>query len=701
MSLQPKVAVSDTFLDAMLLLPRDTQKKAMTFMRNFRENPRAPGLNYETINGAADKNMHSVRVDGTYRAIVLKPKVGDVYVMLYVAHHDNAYEWACRKRVSIHPDTGTIQLLPSDMGSLVEPSAVETKDLLHHIRDREMMRFGLPQEFIPEVRACLTLKDFERLKSRLPEEAYEALYWLAEGETIEDVWTALLKDRHDQTTYDTDDIGAALERPGSQRHFKVVKDEKDLKDLFDLKKWRIFLHEVQHKVAFTDRSGPARVLGGAGTGKTVVAMHRAKHLAETFCTAPEDRILFTTYTKNLATDIRQNLEHLCGLALVRERILVQNLDAWVSDFLKRNDYPYNVGYFNTHDEIEELWNEAVKDAPEELELPKTFWREEWERVVQAAGVKDLRGYLMVSRTGRGVGLHRAQRAKAWQVFETYRNLLERHRLREAPDAMRDAKELLQVRPGLAQYKAVIVDESQDFGNAAFELIRQLVPEGPNDIFIVGDAHQRIYKQKVVLSRCGVRIVGRSFRLRINYRTTEEIRDFALRVLGGMEPDDLDGGQDSSQGYLSHRHGPEPQVKEFKTFEQEVAEISEFIGNHEEEWKNVCVCAHSNKLVDAYRQALEEKGFSTLVLKANQLDDQDAPGVRLATMHRVKGLEFDKMVVAGLSDKNYPRRNVTEDDTVREDEERADRSLLYVALTRARSQALVTANGHLSSLVKVS
>lgn len=697
MSLQPKVAISDTFMDAVFALPKDVQKKTMGFVRSFRENPRSPGLNYETIAAAGDKRMRSVRVDGTYRAIVMKPDVGDVYVLLYVAHHDNAYDWACRKRIKIHADTGSIQLLPTDMGTLVEPSAVEETGLLDHIRDRDLVRFGLPDEFLPEVRACVTQADLENLQERLPPEAYEALFWLADGESVEDVWRALLKDPLDEQKYDTEDIGAALDRPGSKRHFKVIEDEREVEELFDLQRWRIFLHEVQYKVAYRERSGPTRVLGGAGTGKTVVAMHRAKHLAETFCTESEDRILFTTYTKNLATDIRQNLEALCGPALVRERIVVQNLDAWVSDFLKRHDYPHTVRYFGP--EFEEHWEEALRDIPEDLGMPRSFWREEWERVIQAQGIKDRRAYFNAMRTGRGVGLHRAQRAKAWTVFEAYRNILERHNLREAPDAMRDAAELLRERPELVRYKAVIVDESQDFGNAAFELIRRMVPEGPNDIFLVGDAHQRIYKQRVTLSHCGVRIVGRSFRLRINYRTTEEIRNFALAVLGGMEPDDLDEGKDSSKGYLSHRHGPVPQAKSFKTFDQEVDAIAEFLGENPDAWKNYCVTTLSNRKVDDYRTALEERGFTTLVLKAQTQDDQSAEGVRLATMHRVKGLEFDKMVVAGLSAGVLPRNPSTDDETVRDEEERSDRSLLYVALTRARSEALITATGHLSPFVK--
>ncbi|MEZ4460839.1 MAG: AAA family ATPase [bacterium] len=694
MSLKPTVAVADTFLEAAFSLPKDVQKRALKFMRDFRANPESSGINYETIKGASDKNLRSCRVDGSYRAIVLKPDSGAVYIALFVANHDDAYDWACRKRVAIHPDTGTLQVLPIDMGTLVEPSEVVTKGLFDNIRDRELRTFGLPEEFLPEVRACLTMADFERLEKRLPLEAYEALFWLADGESVEDVWRALMRDPAVEEQVDTDDVATALKRAGTQRHFKVIEEVQEVDEVFLLERWRVFLHPVQNKVAYAERSGSTRVLGGAGTGKTVVAMHRAKHLAQTLCTQPNDRILLTTFTKNLATDIRKNLELLCGVELVKERIEVINLDAWVSRFLAKNQYEFEVAYFGLDDKLRTIWNNVLSvHAGSDFE--PSFWREEWERVVQSQGITTLRDYLKASRAGRGVSLHRAKRMEVWKVFEAYRGELDRQNIREAPDAMRDAMALLKERPELVSYKAIIVDEGQDFGNAAFELLRAMVPVGPNDLFIVGDAHQRIYKQKVTLSRCGIRVVGRSFRLRINYRTTDEIRRFALALLHDVEVDDLDEGKDSSKGYMSHRHGPAPEVACFKTFDQEMDAIADFIGNDSEKWRTVCVTAPQRKLTKALAEGLEARGIATHILQSMQSDDAENDGVRVATMHRVKGLEFDRVVVACASEGMLPRRVQTDDVTVLEDNENGERSLVYVALTRARSEALVTAHGRLS------
>lgn len=697
MTMAPTVAIGETFLEALFKLPKDVQKKSMAFLTKFRQNPMSSGINYETIQAAFDKNLRSVRIDQAYRAIVLKPAVGAVYVLLFVGHHDDAYDWACRKRVAVHPVTGTIQILPVNIDNLVEPSEANGAKLFDHVKDSLMAQFGVPADFVGPLRECVSLEDFKQFEFSLPAEAYEAMHWLAEGESPEEVWRALMRTPDVEVQVDTEDVAAALERPSSKRHFKVVENDAEIEELFELARWRVFLHEVQHKVAYTDRSGPTRVLGGAGTGKTVVAMHRAKHLAETLCTGTQDRILFTTYTRNLATDIRQNLELLCGASVVRDKIEVQNLDAWVSQFLRKNDYPHEVAYFGLSDKLREAWVAALGSAPQDVGVETSFYREEWERVIQAQGIDSLRDYLKAQRAGRGVSLHRTQRMAVWKVFEEYRRLLEQKGLREAPDAMRDATVLIRQRPELVHYRAVIVDEGQDFGNAAYQLIRALVPAGPNDIFIVGDAHQRIYKERVTLSRCGVQVVGRSFRLRINYRTTDEIRRFALGLLEGVDIDDLDEGKDSSKGYMSHRHGPAPEVVNFKTFEQEVDCIVDFLGTHPALWRNTCVVAYTNKQVEQYLDALEARGFQCCWLKSTNTDDRELEGVRVATMHRVKGLEFDRMVLAGVNDGVVPRPNHSADEAVREDDENADRALLYVALTRARSEALVTSHGKPSRL----
>jgi superfamily I DNA/RNA helicase len=705
-----KVAMSDTFLDSMLALPHQPRNKTMKFLRHFRANPTSDGFHYETIANASDPNLRSIRLDQAYRAIVLKPEKGNVYVLLWVDHHDDAYAWAERKRVTVHPKTGSIQVLPVEVGEpVVEPSEAEedVPGLLDDFRDRELRRFGVPDDMFPEVRACVTKGDLEKLKGRLPLEAWEALYWLSEGDTIEEVYRALMMeptlDDTEDEEFDTEDFEAALERPGSKRHFRVLTDDNELELILNapLDRWRIFLHPVQHKLVEKDVNGPIRVLGGAGTGKTVVAMHRAKWLIENVHTGPDDRILFTTFTRNLADDIRENLRGLCTPEQMR-RIEVVNLDQWVSEFLQKQGYDHDIAYFDPRrGKLKELWEQALASRPADVDVPESFYREEWEFVIQDQAVESLRDYFKVVRTGRGQGLHRSARKKVWSVFETYRNLLAREGLRESPGAMRDARNLLGSKGAILPYRSVIVDEAQDLSAEAFKLIRAMIqPEQANDLFIVGDAHQRIYQHKVTLKHCGVNIVGRSHRLRINYRTTDEIRAFAIGVLEGVEVDDLDGGLDSVSGYMSLVHGEDPDIEGFETQADEIAAIAEWIGDDADKWPNVCVVARTKTLRDQYAEGLQKRGFKTHQVSGKHVDDRSKPGVRVATMHRVKGLEFERMVIAGMNEGVMPLEVAIEsdDEAVQEQAEQAERALFYVSLTRAKRAVLVTGNGKLSPYI---
>ena len=268
-------------------------------------------------------------------------------------------------------------------------------------------------------------------------------------------------------------------------------------------------------------NGPVRVLGGAGTSKTVVAMHRARWLAQHVFKKENDRVLFTTFTRNLAADIRKNLTNICKPEVMR-RIEVVNLDKWASDFLRKGGYDYKIDYGRLSGP---LWKRALDTAPSDLSFETSFYREEWDRVIQPQAVTSLDAYFKAVRVGRGTRLSRKARKAIWPVFEEYRILLNEHGLREADDALRDARLLLKNKNKVFPYQSIVVDEAQDMGAQAFKLIRQMLP-GPgdgrkNDLFIVGDAHQRIYRHKVILGRCGINIIGRGRKLRINYRTTDE------------------------------------------------------------------------------------------------------------------------------------------------------------------------------------
>ncbi|MCP4402491.1 MAG: UvrD-helicase domain-containing protein [bacterium] len=700
-----KFAIFLDFLESYSNIPKRQQTKVRDFIEKFKRDPRASGINYEKIHAAKDKNLRSVRIDDTYRGIVLKPEVGDVYALLWVDHHDAAYAWARSKKCVVHPDTGSLQVLTVSE-ELHDDTVPHTESpahqgMFHHIKDKHLLRLGIPQALLEIVHAIENEEELAQAEFQFPEEAREALWCLAAGFTLEETYRELEKHETPETV-DTDDFAAALDNDDSMRRFYVVHDDLEFEAILNapLERWRVFLHPTQRRMVRTHFNGPARVLGGAGTGKTVVAMHRARWLAESVCSDSGDRVLFTTFTRNLAADIQENLSKICPDAAFKN-VEVVNLDRWVNNFLRSHDYPYTIDYSN---KTKALWDQAMHHAPSDLNFRDSFYREEWDQVVQPQEIDSLNTYMRASRLGRGTRIGRKERKLIWPVFEEYRLLLSEHNLKEAEDAMRDARLLLEEGRFKLPYRSIVVDEAQDMSAQAFKLLRALAPDAPNSLFIVGDGHQRIYGRKVALSRCGIEIRGRSKRLRINYRTTEEIRRWAVAILEGQAIDDLDGGEDSQKGYKSLLKGVLPHVRHCGSFKEELDQIVTILEQErtgDSHLRNICLVARTNKLIEDYEAQLTAKGFACYRVQRNAAEDRHAPGLRLATMHRVKGLEFDKMIVAGVSREWVPYQKGLQNasDTVaRKEVELTERALLYVAATRAKKEVWVTGYGERSNFV---
>jgi superfamily I DNA/RNA helicase len=711
MTLQNKIrlAISDKFFDAYSRLPRNAQNKVSEFINRFRQDPTRPGLNYESIRDGQDKNMRSVRIDQAHRAIVLKPNEGNVYILLWVDKHDDAYTWARRQVCTVNQVSGALQIID------VEEVANTTEQLSLHkdehqpgrfekLQDKQLMQLGVPEALLPAIRQVITDEDVDRLLPHLPQEASDALLLLAAGYEFEKALEQLDKAK-EPLQVDPNDLATALQNEDSLSRFVVITDDTDLEEMLaaPLEKWRVFLHPTQRKLIERDWKGAVRVLGGAGTGKTVVAMHRAKWLAQNRFTDPSDRILFTTFTRNLAVDIEANLKCICSPELMK-RIRVVNLDAWATEFLRQEGVETRMVY---GEETEELWKQAYELAPVELGLPLSFYQEEWKDVVLGQDCQTLRDYLVARRTGRGTRLSRPQRQTIWSVFEEYRNLLREKSLREPDDAMRDAAKMITAKGKEAlPFKSVIVDEAQDMSDAAFTLLRAIVGDArPNDLFIVGDAHQRIYGKITVLSRCGIDIRGRSKKLRLNYRTTDEIRSWATEILKGMTVDDLDGGTDSLKEYRSLMHGDAPIVKGFNRLEDELKYLKQFIEDiqtTEQKLAGVCLVFRTNKLMEQYESQLKAMGLTTKKIRRNQPDNPLEEGIRISTMHRVKGLQFDYVLLPGLNHETLPLKSALDtcaDKTSQTHMIAGERSLLHVAATRAKKQVLVTHYGQPSSFLK--
>ncbi|MBU0922226.1 MAG: UvrD-helicase domain-containing protein [Pseudomonadota bacterium] len=694
------VAFSDKYFDSLLKLTPNEQAQANKAVMLFQQDPQHGGLHYEKLTAFRDDKLRSIRVNQDVRIILATVEKQNLYLMLYIDHHEPAYDWAARRKVEINPNTGSLQVFTAQEHELETPqqaAAVELPGLFDAIRDRQLMQLGVPEEALALVRTIKIEADLEtaRLNEQIPADAHDGLFMLMAGASFEEAYSEVVHVVPQQV--DTADFTAALARPESRSRFAVADNEEALQEVLSqsLEKWRVFLHPAQRRLVEGKKNGPVRVLGGAGTGKTVVAMHRAKWLAE-HVTSASNKVLFTTFTRNLAADIQQNLNKICSTAQ-RERIEVINLDAWVISFLKKQGYDY--GLLMNAQQERQLWEQAYIDKPAGSDLSLAFLQEEWSRVVQPQSILTVDGYKTASRIGRGTGLNRQQRIEIWPVFERYRHLLSSNYLKEPDDAYRDARRLLEGSPELRpNICAVIVDEAQDMGTQAFMLIRALVPPSPNDLFIVGDGHQRIYgKNKVILGQCGIDIRGRSARLKVNYRTTDETRRVAVGVLEGVSVDDLDGGEDSQVYYHSLMHGPTPAIKSFSSMAEQVGQVLQDLHENELTADACCVIARTRRELQAIQAEFENRGQRCHLLDG---DGATTPGgaINLATMHRVKGLEFDAIFILSVNKGLVPLDfvvNQAADPVTRRQKENEERALIYVSLTRARKLAFIYGYGQMS------
>jgi len=694
-----QVAISSDFLTAYSQIPKTQQKKVREFITRFQANPTAASIHYESIREVRDERVRTVRIDLEYRAIVLHPQKGEVFVLAWVDHHDEAMQWARSKTFQVNPTTGALQIvetpvIQTDGVAAATPVAKSLEEYgpFETFADAELLRTGLPSPLLPSIRALKSADALDGLKRFLPDEAYEALFWIGHLGYSVDQALAEVTVHPMPARVDPEDLGAALEHPDSRRRFVIVKTADELMDMLNapLEKWRIFLHPSQSNLVQKNFNGPARVLGGAGTGKTVVAMHRARYLAKQVFTATTDRILFTTYTKNLATNIRANLASLCGSEI--DRIEVVHLHSWASSFLSSQGIRLQIA---SRDEINDCWRNAFS-AVGTGEWGEDLFRSEWERVVQMQGISTQAEYFQASRTGQSVRLTRPQRATVWQVLDEYKRGMAAVGKVEWIDLIRQTRLFLAQNPMTLPYRSVVVDETQDWTPEDLRLIRQFVPEGSNDLFLVGDAHQRIYGRPVVLGQCGINIRGRSHKLRINYRTTEEIRRWSLQVLERQTVDDLDGNPDSTKDFLSLLSGEAPIIEAFQSLSAEQTFLVERIKalSKDASLDSMCLVARTHRqLTEDYLPALSQAGIPALLLQADT-PEQSEKGIRLATMHRVKGLEFAHVLIAGVNDSLVPLEidRYEQDDTDRADSELQERCLLHVAATRARDTLSVTSYG---------
>lgn len=674
------ISISVDFLSALAKLPKEVQKKAREFMEKFQSNPRAPGINYESIAQARDRRFRSVRIDQNYRAIVLSPDRGDHFLMLWVDSHDDAYDWAKRRTAEIHPVTGALQILvaPEMIEETEQPTSMPepaSAKVLFDLTEDQLMKLGIPQQYVPLIGIVRSADDLAKVGPFLPQECYEALQFLADGEPFDEVVAAYSI----PAKVDVGDLDVALENADTKRRFVTVTDSAELEAMLDapMATWRIFLHPSQRKLVERSANGPIKVVGGPGTGKTVVALHRACHLAQ--LASGTGRVLLTTFSKSLAVDLKEMCLALSGPI---ENLEIIHLHSWLHEYLTST----GMKVIPMEDSRAlEIWEECLSLS--NSSLTQTEAHREWREVILDQNIRSEEGYLAASRRGVKGRMDRSARIAFWPVIERFRERCEQSKQRDWAWLARMAVDSIESRGDFKPFAHVLVDEAQDFSPIEWRLIRCLVVPGANDIYLTGDAHQRIYGHKIVLSRYGIDTRGRSTTLKLNYRTTREIRNWARALFEGHPVDDLEDEAASLRGYASLLSGPPPTIHSFASEEAEGRGLVEILSHALEQYAPdaICLCARSRALIE--RRILGPLRSSNIPFGV--LDGERRPReseVTVATMHRIKGTEFRMVIIVAVEEGEMPPRFVDVNYPAALERERA---LLFMAATRCRDELVIT------------
>lgn len=678
--------IADNFQTALRRLSSQEQKAVKETVFDLQMNPAAPGLQFHRIDKSKDPNFWSMRVNRDIRLIVHKTQ--DSFLICYVAHHDDAYGWAERRRIETHPKTGAAQIVevrervqeiivhkPVEVEQPAGPIRVVLPPLFPNITDEELLSYGVPVDWLGDVRTATEDTIFD-LAEHLPREAAEALLDLAVG----------AKPHVPAVTVPA--TVSPFEHPDAQRRFRVMEDVEELKRALDFPwdQWTVFLHPSQRQVVEQSFNGPARVSGSAGTGKTVVALHRA---ADILRQHPQARLLLATFSLPLANALEGKLRILTG----EDEGIVPRVTVLPFKGVAIELFTLAFGHHPraaTEDQIRGALRAAASEASLTSFTPR-FLASEWLNVVDAWQLQSLDAYQSVPRLGRKNRLGVKQREKLWPVFMRARQVIEAQGLLTWPSIFGNVAAHFAQRAD-KPFTHVVIDEAQDLGVPELRMLAAVTPNGPNALFFAGDLGQRIFQEPFSWKALGVDIRGRSRTLKVNYRTSHQIRQAADRLLPKIVQD-VDGNEQDRRGTVSVFNGPDPEIQTYANAEREIEGVADWIKTTVADGiapAEIGIFVRSNDQLARARAAVKAAGHTQMELSERL--EQPQGRVSIGTMHLAKGLEYKAVAVMACDDDVLPLQERVEtiaDESELDEVYETERNLFYVACTRARDQLVLS------------
>lgn len=686
-------------LEKLFSLPKKVQNSVIQFQKDFLKNPYAHTVNLEKIHTFKDDSIRTARITLDYRVIIgVLPN--DTYCMLYVDHHDEAMRWAENKKININQYTDSIQIVPVEIAPPLVVTATSTQQYeqpttqpnpFDTITDEQFLQIGVPETHLELVREVTGYDSLEQIESMIPDDVFSHLFYLLGGETTI------------QSIIDEVNEGKAMHgniNANNRQHFVEITDDDFLEKMIngDIEKWQVFLHPSQTELVENDYKGSMKVTGGAGTGKTVAAIHRLKRLARN---ATKDSVLYTTFTNALVSNVKRCIG---AMDINKQAVVIETIDTVVLRIAKMyniadKDTLNNIYSKSTTEKIDKLWDEIA--IQNDCGFDSSFLKSEYEDVVLFNDIQTLSQYYRQPRTGRNKPLSNVQKRSLWALFELFTEKCKQNKYMVPTELYNAATNYLKENK-IFPYAHIIADEVQDFSNPQLRFLRTLVPESENDLFLVGDPYQNVYNTKINFSKAGINIRGkRSKRLRINYRTTEEIKRTAINVLSDITYDDFDGEAESLSGYISLVHGQKPEYVVYDNKEKEIEEIKKIVLDlHEDKgykYNEIVIATYFNAGLKSIVDMLHSSDIPYEELNKNK---RNLEGVIVSTMHMMKGLESKVVILADVNKQTFPYQPANWNTLTPKEQKlfiKSQKALMYMALTRAVHLVYIVGFGQKAAL----